>query len=154
MGASNTFQDRIDQAIRHHLSIKKLQKLDRKEMAKFCGVSVASVGQWINGDIKKELYSYPNSRAAQYLGVSPDWLAGNKDYPMLIDHHEQSQHPQLPKLAGILNKINELYENKQLTKEDLDRLDKSFEFNANSLLESLVTPKHLSQSEIEAQKTA
>ncbi|WP_404798931.1 helix-turn-helix domain-containing protein [Acinetobacter thermotolerans] len=70
----STLEDRINQAISHFLTKNNLKKLDRAAMAKYCGVSVAAVGQWINGKTGS-LDSLKNAKAAQYLGVNPYWLA-------------------------------------------------------------------------------
>lgn len=78
----STLEDRINQAISHYLSKNNLKKLDRASMAKYCGVSVAAVGQWINGKTHS-LDSLTNAKAAQYLGVNPHWLAGDTKHGML-----------------------------------------------------------------------
>lgn len=78
----STLEDRINQAISHFLTKNKLKKLDRASMAKYCGASVAAVGQWINGKTGS-LDSLKNAKAAQYLGVNPYWLAGDTKYNMV-----------------------------------------------------------------------
>lgn len=78
----STLHDRISLAVKHYLSTKGLEKLNRSEMATFCKVSVAAIGQWINGKVNS-LDSYTNAKAAQYLGVNPYWLAGDPKYSML-----------------------------------------------------------------------
>jgi len=78
----STLENRINQAISHFLSKNKLKKLDRAAMAKYCGASVAAVGQWINGKTSS-LDSLKNAKAAQYLGVNPYWLAGDTKHNML-----------------------------------------------------------------------
>lgn len=80
----NTLQDRISLAISHFLKTRNEKKLKRSEMAKFCGVSVAAIGQWINGQTNS-LDSLKNAKAAQYLGVNPHWLAGDSKFKMLDD---------------------------------------------------------------------
>jgi len=57
-------------------------------MAKYCGASVAAVGQWINGKTGS-LDSLKNAKAAQYLGVNPYWLAGDSKYGMLEESGDQ-----------------------------------------------------------------
>ncbi|QIC69782.1 helix-turn-helix domain-containing protein [Acinetobacter indicus] len=78
----STLEDRINQAINHFVSKNNLKKLDRTAMAKYCGVSVAAVGQWINGKTHS-LDSLTNAKAAQYLGINPHWLAGDTKHGML-----------------------------------------------------------------------
>ncbi|WP_257229910.1 S24 family peptidase [Acinetobacter sp. YH01026] len=80
----NTLQERINLAISHFLSVQNEKKLNRSVMAKFCGVSVAAIGQWINGQTHS-LDSLKNAKAAQYLGVNPHWLAGDTKFKMLDD---------------------------------------------------------------------
>lgn len=77
-----TVQKRFEQAIACYLAKKNILELDRSDMADFCGVSPQAVGQWING-ATKSLNGLQNSLAAEYLGVNPDWLAGNPKYNML-----------------------------------------------------------------------
>lgn len=84
----STLENRINQAISHFLSRNKLKKLDRSAMAKYCGASVAAVGQWINGKTGS-LDSLKNAKAAQYLGVNPYWLAGDSKYGMLEESGDQ-----------------------------------------------------------------
>lgn len=50
-------------------------------MAKYCGASVAAIGQWMNGKTNS-LDSLKNAKAAQYLGVNPYWLAGDAKFEM------------------------------------------------------------------------
>lgn len=78
----STLESRINQAISHYLSKNNLKKLDRAAMAKYCGATVAAVGQWINGKTKS-LDSFKNAKAAQFLGVNAHWLAGDPKYAML-----------------------------------------------------------------------
>lgn len=78
----STLEDRINQAISHFLKKNNLKKLDRTSMAKYCEVSVAAIGQWMNGKTNT-LESLKNAKAAQYLGVNPDWLAGDTKFDML-----------------------------------------------------------------------
>jgi len=78
----STLEDRINQAVNHFVSKNNLNKLDRTAMAKYCGVSVAAVGQWINGKTHS-LDSLTNAKAAQYLGINPHWLAGDTRHGML-----------------------------------------------------------------------
>ncbi|MEQ1303220.1 XRE family transcriptional regulator [Acinetobacter radioresistens] len=98
----NDLQDRINEAIAHFISQKKLKKLDRKDLAKYCGVSVAAVGQWINGKTNS-LDSLTNAKAAQYFGVNPHWLAGDKKYQML---EEDGTNQKLDNNVDISQKID------------------------------------------------
>lgn len=77
----STLQDRINLAISHFLKTNNLKKLDRASMAKYCGASVAAIGQWMNGKTNS-LDSLKNAKAAQYLGVNPYWLAGDTKFEM------------------------------------------------------------------------
>lgn len=77
----NNLQDRINLAISHFLKKNELKKLDRASMAKYCGASVAAIGQWMNGKTLS-LDSLKNAKAAQYLGVNPYWLAGDTKFDM------------------------------------------------------------------------
>ena len=90
----STLHERITIAVKHFLFKKSLDKINRGEMAAFCKVSVAAVGQWINGKTNS-LDSYTNARAAQYLGVNPHWLAGDPKYSML-DHINSNTSQDLP----------------------------------------------------------
>lgn len=78
----NTLENRINQALSYFLKKNNLKKLDRNAMARYCGVSVAAVGQWVNGKTIS-LDSLKNAKAAQYLGVNPYWLAGDLKFNML-----------------------------------------------------------------------
>lgn len=80
----STLHERMTKAVQHFLTKKNLGKINRNEMANFCKVSVAAIGQWINGRTNS-LDSYTNARAAQYLGVNPYWLAGDPRHAMLDD---------------------------------------------------------------------
>lgn len=80
----STLHERISAAIHTYLLENNLKKIDRNEMAAFCRVSVAAVGQWINGKTNS-LDGYTNARVAQYLNVNPHWLAGDPKYSMDSD---------------------------------------------------------------------
>lgn len=69
-----TLQERMALARQHYERTfgKKLKNID---MAEYCKVSKASIGQWFNGPTK-ELDGINLTRAAEYLGVSHKWLAG------------------------------------------------------------------------------
>lgn len=70
-------------------------------MAKYCGVSVAAVGQWINGKTHS-LDSLTNAKAAQYLGINPHWLAGDTKHGML----DASSDHKLDNNIDLAQKIN------------------------------------------------
>lgn len=57
------------------------KKLKNTEMADFCKVSKASVGQWFNGPTQ-ELDGTNLTLAAEFLGVNHKWLAGERS-PMV-----------------------------------------------------------------------
>lgn len=97
----STLEDRINQAINHFVSKNNLKKLDRTAMAKYCGVSVAAVGQWINGKTHS-LDSLTNAKAAQYLGINPHWLAGDTKHGML----DASSDHKLDNNIDLAQKIN------------------------------------------------
>ena len=97
----STLEDRINQAINHYVSKNNLKKLDRTAMAKYCGVSVAAVGQWINGKTHS-LDSLTNAKAAQYLGINPHWLAGDTKHGML----DASSDHKLDNNIDLTQKIN------------------------------------------------
>lgn len=97
----STLEDRINQAINHFVSTNNLKKLDRTVMAKYCGVSVAAVGQWINGKTHS-LDSLTNAKAAQYLGINPHWLAGDTKHGML----DASSDHKLDNNIDLAQKIN------------------------------------------------
>lgn len=73
-------QDRMAQA-KQHYEQSNGKKLKNTEMAEFCKVSKASVGQWFNGPTK-ELDGSNLSLAAEFLGVNHKWLAG-ENAPMV-----------------------------------------------------------------------
>lgn len=73
-------QDRMSLAKAHYEKTKS-KKLKNVEMADFCKVSKASVGQWFNGPTK-ELDGSNLSLAAEFLGVNHKWLAG-ESAPMI-----------------------------------------------------------------------
>ena len=97
----STLEDRINQAVNHFVSKNNLKKLDRTAMAKYCGVSVAAVGQWINGKTHS-LDSLTNAKAAQYLGINPHWLAGDTKHGML----DASSDHKLDNNIDLAQKIN------------------------------------------------
>ncbi|WP_284085125.1 S24 family peptidase [Acinetobacter haemolyticus] len=76
-----SLQERMFQAKQHYEKIHG-KKLKNTEMADFCKVSKASVGQWFNGPTQ-ELDGSNLSLAAEFLGVNHKWLAGERA-PMLL----------------------------------------------------------------------
>lgn len=73
-------QDRMALAKQNYEKVHN-RKLKNTEMAEFCKVSKASVGQWFNGPTK-ELDGTNLTLASEFLGVNHKWLAGEKA-PML-----------------------------------------------------------------------
>lgn len=80
-------QDRMALARQHYESAFG-KKLKNTEMAEYCKVSKASIGQWFNGPTK-ELDGLNLSRAAEFLGVNHKWLAG-ENQPMLAKDDGQN----------------------------------------------------------------
>ncbi|KQK42800.1 LexA family transcriptional regulator [Acinetobacter baumannii] len=78
----SSLQERMHQAKKHYESTRN-KKLKNTEMAEFCKVSKASVGQWFNGPTK-ELDGSNLTLASEFLGVNHKWLAGERA-PMLLD---------------------------------------------------------------------
>ncbi|QBQ15592.1 S24 family peptidase [Acinetobacter haemolyticus] len=76
-----SLQERMFQA-KQHYEKNHGKKLKNTEMADFCKVSKASVGQWFNGPTQ-ELDGSNLSLAAEFLGVNHKWLAGERA-PMLL----------------------------------------------------------------------
>ncbi|MFW2152833.1 S24 family peptidase [Acinetobacter gyllenbergii] len=78
----SSLQDRMHQAKMHYEKTRN-KKLKNTELADFCKVSKASVGQWFNGPTK-ELDGSNLTLAAEFLGVNHKWLAGERA-PMFLD---------------------------------------------------------------------
>lgn len=83
----SSLQERMFLAKQHYEKIHG-RKLKNTEMAKYCKVSKASVGQWFNGPTK-ELEGSNLSLAAEYLGVNHKWLSGERA-PMTINDSQIS----------------------------------------------------------------
>lgn len=66
-----SYGKRLNQAIKH-------AKTTRQKLAKAIGMSVQAVGLVINGK-SNAFTAYNNTKAAQFLGVSSDWLATGED---------------------------------------------------------------------------
>lgn len=77
----SNLQDRMALA-KQHYEKNHNKKLKNTEMAQFCKVSKASVGQWFNGPTK-ELDGSNLSLASEFLGVNHKWLAGERA-PMVV----------------------------------------------------------------------
>lgn len=77
----SSLQERMLQAKKHYEETHN-KKLKNTEMADFCKVSKASVGQWFNGPTK-ELDGTNLTLAAEFLGVNHKWLAGERS-PMIL----------------------------------------------------------------------
>ena len=77
----SNLQERMALA-KEHYEKKNNKKMKNTEMAQFCRVSKASVGQWFNGPTK-ELDGSNLSLASEFLGVNHKWLAGERA-PMTI----------------------------------------------------------------------
>lgn len=73
----STLQERMSLAIKHYES-QTGKRFKNTELAKFAGVSRANVGLWVNGPTK-ELEGSNLVKAAEFLGVSKDWLAGQSN---------------------------------------------------------------------------
>lgn len=72
-----SLQDRMLIAKQHYEETFK-KKFRNSAMAEYCGVSRASIGLWVNGPTK-ELDGSNLMKAAEFLGVSPKWLAGESN---------------------------------------------------------------------------
>lgn len=72
----SSLQERMFQAKQNYEKTHN-KKLKNTEMADFCKVSKASVGQWFNGPTK-ELDGTNLTLAAEFLGVNHKWLAGER----------------------------------------------------------------------------
>lgn len=72
-----TLQERMAIA-KQHYEKTFVKKFKNTAMADYCGVSKVSIGQWINGPTK-ELDGSNLMKAAEFLGVSPKWLAGESN---------------------------------------------------------------------------
>lgn len=70
----STLQERMSLAIKHYESVTG-KRFKNTELARFAGVSRANVGLWVNGPTQ-ELEGSNLVKAAEFLGVSKDWLAG------------------------------------------------------------------------------
>lgn len=68
--SAGTLQQRFIEAVKN--SPKKPSQAD---LARACGVSPPSVNEWLNGNVKSICAQYL-LLAADYLEVSPHWLAG------------------------------------------------------------------------------
>lgn len=79
-----SLQERMFQA-KQHYEKNHGKKLKNTEMADFCKVSKASVGQWFNGPTK-ELDGTNLTLASEFLGVNHKWLAGERA-PMLLSEN-------------------------------------------------------------------
>jgi len=77
----SSLQERMHQAKKHYEETNN-KKLKNTEMAKFCKVTKASVGQWFNGPTQ-ELDGTNLTLAAEFLGVNHKWLAGERS-PMIL----------------------------------------------------------------------
>lgn len=80
-----TLQERMALAKQHYERVHE-KKLKNIEMAEYCKVSKASIGQWFNGPTKN-LEGANLSLAAEFLGVNHKWLAG-EIAPMLSKNSE------------------------------------------------------------------
>lgn len=72
----SSLQERMNQAKLNYEKTRN-KKLKNTEMADFCKVSKASVGQWFNGPTK-ELDGTNLTLASEFLGVNHKWLAGER----------------------------------------------------------------------------
>lgn len=75
-----TLQDRMALAKQHYERVQQ-KKLKNTDMADYCKVSKASIGQWFNGPTKN-LDGANLTLAAEFLGVNHKWLSG-ENAPML-----------------------------------------------------------------------
>lgn len=73
----STLQERMSLAIKHYES-ETGKRFKNTELARFAGVSRANVGLWVNGPTQ-ELEGSNLVKAAEFLGVSKDWLAGQSN---------------------------------------------------------------------------
>ncbi|EJB8498003.1 helix-turn-helix domain-containing protein, partial [Acinetobacter baumannii] len=73
----STLQERMSLAIKHYES-QTGKRFKNTELARFAGVSRANVGLWVNGPTQ-ELEGSNLVKAAEFLGVSKDWLAGQSN---------------------------------------------------------------------------
>ena len=78
----SSLQDRMHQAKLNYEKVHN-KKFKNTEIADFCKVSKASVGQWFNGPTK-ELDGTNLTLASEFLGVNHKWLAGERA-PMHLD---------------------------------------------------------------------
>lgn len=83
----SSLQERMFQAKQNYEKTHN-KKLKNTEMADFCKVSKASVGQWFNGPTK-ELDGTNLTLAAEFLGVNHKWLAGERA-PMVASENSFS----------------------------------------------------------------
>ena len=88
----STLQDRMVRALAYRQSIStKGESVNQSTLARYCGVKTPSVTNWFNGRTK-ELTVSNLIRAAEYLKVNKDWLAGGRG-PMVLDHGELPRSP-------------------------------------------------------------
>ncbi|HCA5020430.1 LexA family protein [Acinetobacter baumannii] len=73
----STLQERMSLAIKHYES-ETGKRFKNTDLARFAGVSRANVGLWVNGPTQ-ELEGSNLVKAAEFLGVSKDWLAGQSN---------------------------------------------------------------------------
>lgn len=78
----SSLQDRMLQAKQNYEQTRN-KKFKNTELADFCKVSKASVGQWFNGPTQ-ELDGTNLTLAAEFLGVNHKWLAGERA-PMFLE---------------------------------------------------------------------
>lgn len=79
----STLQERMSSAIKHFESTTG-KRFKNTDLANYVNVTRANVGLWINGPTK-ELESSRLFKVAEYLGVNPLWLAGERS-PMVISN--------------------------------------------------------------------
>lgn len=96
----STLQERMSLAIKHYES-ETGKRFKNTDLARFAGVSRANVGLWVNGPTQ-ELEGSNLVKAAEFLGVSKDWLAGqsNKMDATKIDNNVSKK---VAKLAPVLS---------------------------------------------------
>lgn len=70
------------------------------DLARACGVSTASVSDWLSGE-SKSIKAANLLKAAKFLNVSPDWLATGQGH-MRINQH-QANEPQAPYAIDLKN---------------------------------------------------